>query len=166
MPNLLSLELHGNGLSGELPSEMYDASKIQHLNVAMQYQYAFQCQMSNGTLVNTLYERGGVVGEGQERVFNAGLSGKVLGPAVNKWTSMKGLHLFDNSFYGNMTDNLGDLKYLGEYACLVVVFCVTWGVQNRLLTFPLFALPSISYTTIQCFSELTIMSSPAWSPLA
>ena len=118
MPNLLSLELHGNGLSGELPSEMYDASKIQLLNVAMQYQYAFQCQMSNGTLVNTLYERGGVVGEGQERVFNAGLSGKVLGPAVNKWTSMKGLHLFDNSFYGNMTDNLGDLKYLGEFICV------------------------------------------------
>ena len=44
MPNLLSLELHGNGLSGELPSEMYDASKIQLLNVAMQYQYAFQCR--------------------------------------------------------------------------------------------------------------------------
>ena len=122
MPNLLSLELHGNGLSGELPSEMYDASKIQLLNVAMQYQYAFQCQMSNGTLVNTLYERGGVVGEGQERVFNAGLSGKVLGPAVNKWTSMKGLHLFDNSFYGNMTDNLGDLKYLGEFiVCLLML---------------------------------------------
>ena len=110
MPNLLSLELHGNGLSGELPPEMYDASKIQLLNVAMQYQYAYQCEMSNGTLVNTLYERGGV----SSNVYNTGLQGPVLGPDVSKWTSMKGLHLFDNSFVGNITDNIGDLKYLGK----------------------------------------------------
>lgn len=60
--------------------------------------------------MNTLYERGGV----SSNVYNTGLQGSVLGPDVNKWTSMKGLHLFDNSFVGNITDNIGDLKYLGK----------------------------------------------------
>ena len=117
MPNLLSLELHGNGLSGELPTELYDASKLQLLNVAMQYQYAYQCQMSNGTYVNTLYERGGVT----SRNYNVGLQGKVLSSKVNEWSSMKGLHLFDNSFHGNLTDAIGDLKYLGESISLCLI---------------------------------------------
>ena len=60
--------------------------------------------------MNTLYARGGV----SSNVYNTGLQGSVLGPDVNKWTSMKGLHLFDNSFVGNITDNIGDLKYLGK----------------------------------------------------
>ena len=111
MPNLLSLELHGNGLSGDLPLELYDASKIQLLNVAMQFQYSIQCYMSNGTYVNPLYERGGVY----SRKLNPGLSGPVLGSNVSKWTSMKGLHLFDNSFSGAISDEIGDLKYLGEF---------------------------------------------------
>jgi Leucine-rich repeat (LRR) protein len=108
MPSLLSLELHGNGLSGELPVELYDASKLQLLNVAMQFQWSNECYMSNGTYVNTLFERGGVY----SRNINQGLSGQVLAPKVNKWASMKGLHLFDNSFSGTISDEIGDLKYL------------------------------------------------------
>mmetsp|Transcript_31133 Transcript_31133/g.56483 ORF Transcript_31133/g.56483 Transcript_31133/m.56483 type:complete len:687 (+) Transcript_31133:111-2171(+) len=108
MPNLLSLELHGNGLSGDLPLELYDASKIQLLNVAMQFQYSSICYMSNGTRVNTYYERGGVY----SRYMNLGLSGPVLGSNVSKWTSMKGLHLFENSFSGQISEEIGDLKYL------------------------------------------------------
>jgi Leucine-rich repeat (LRR) protein len=109
MPNLLSLELHGNGLSGDLPVELYDASKLQLLNVAMQYGYAVQCRMTNGTLVNTLLRRGGVT---IPREPNPGLGGKVLSKDVDRWTSMKGLHLFDNSISGNITDAIGNLKYL------------------------------------------------------
>lgn len=113
MPSLLSLELHGNGLSGALPPEMYDASKLQLLNVALQYQYSYQCQTSKGFLVNTLFERGGTeVGVTGELVYNPGLYGEVLGVDVNKWASMKGLHLFDNSFSGVISEEIGDLKYL------------------------------------------------------
>lgn len=114
MPNLLSLELHGNGLSGDLPEELYDASKLQLLNVAMQYQFSSVCRRSNGTLVNTLYQRG----DPYTGMYNPGLSGHVLGPNVNKWSSMKGLHLFDNSFTGWIDEPIGDLKYLGE--CVVL----------------------------------------------
>eukprot|EP00585_Thalassiosira_rotula_P004091 CAMPEP_0196142354 /NCGR_PEP_ID=MMETSP0910-20130528/11563_1 /TAXON_ID=49265 /ORGANISM="Thalassiosira rotula, Strain GSO102" /LENGTH=688 /DNA_ID=CAMNT_0041403657 /DNA_START=40 /DNA_END=2106 /DNA_ORIENTATION=- len=108
MPNLLSLELHGNGLSGKLPTELYDASKLQLLNVAMQYSYNSVCIMSNNTYVNTVYERGGVT----SRDLNFGLIGQVLDSNVTKWTSMKGLHLFDNSFSGKVSDEVGSLKYL------------------------------------------------------
>eukprot|EP00580_Thalassiosira_gravida_P019295 CAMPEP_0201663200 /NCGR_PEP_ID=MMETSP0494-20130426/5063_1 /ASSEMBLY_ACC=CAM_ASM_000839 /TAXON_ID=420259 /ORGANISM="Thalassiosira gravida, Strain GMp14c1" /LENGTH=690 /DNA_ID=CAMNT_0048141739 /DNA_START=37 /DNA_END=2109 /DNA_ORIENTATION=+ len=108
MPNLLSLELHGNGLSGKLPTEMYDASKLQLLNVAMQYGYTSVCYMSNGTYVNTAYERGGVTSND----LNFGLIGQVLESNVTKWTSMKGLHLFDNSFSGKVSEEVGSLKYL------------------------------------------------------
>lgn len=108
MRNLLSLELHGNGLSGDLPVEMYDASKLQLLNVAMQFEYSYQCQMSNGTWVDTLYERGGISSD----EYNWGLSGVLLSSNVSKWESMKGLHLFDNSFYGGIAEEIGDLKYL------------------------------------------------------
>lgn len=108
MPNLLSLELHGNGLSGKLPTEMYDASKLQLLNVAMQYGYTSVCYMSNGTYVNTAYERGGVTSND----LNFGLIGQVLESNVTKWASMKGLHLFDNSFSGKVSEEVGSLKYL------------------------------------------------------
>lgn len=108
MRNLLSLELHGNGLSGELPVELYDASKLQLLNVAMQFEYSYQCRMSNGTWVDTLYERGGVSSDN----YNNGLTGEVLSSNVSKWESMKGLHLFDNSFYGPIAEEVGELKYL------------------------------------------------------
>ena len=111
MSNLLSLELHGNGLSGELPMEMFDANKLQLLNVALQYGYASVCVMSNGTVVNTYFQRGGTMGA---RV-NYGLEGRVLGPDVGRWSSMKGLHLFDNSFGGEINETIGDLKYLGEF---------------------------------------------------
>lgn len=109
MPNLLSLEVHGNGLSGELPNELYDASKLQLLNVAMQYQFSQVCRRSNGTIVNTLFKGGDPYGE-----YNTGLSGLVLGEKVASWKSMKGLHLFDNSFTGYIDDKIGDLKYLGK----------------------------------------------------
>jgi len=109
MHNLLSLELHGNGLSGEFPVELYDASKLQLLNVAMQYLYPHgQCQMSNGTFVSTLYERGGVSSD----QYNHGLWGQVLTPNASRWESMKGLHLFDNSFSGVIAEEIGELKYL------------------------------------------------------
>jgi len=108
MPNLLSLELHGNGLSGEFPLEMYNANNLQLLNVAMQYGYSVTCTMSNGTYVNTIFKRGGVT----NREMNLGLEGHVLANKVDTWSSMKGLHLFDNSFSGNITNAIGNLKYL------------------------------------------------------
>jgi Leucine-rich repeat (LRR) protein len=107
MPNLLSLELHGNGLSGDLPDEIYDATKLQLLNVAMQFQYNYQCYRSNGTAVNMLYAKGN-----PDNGYNFGLTGDILGNQTNRWTSMKGLHLFDNSFSGEILDEIGDLKYL------------------------------------------------------
>lgn len=108
MPNLLSLELHGNGLSGSLPVEIYDASKLQLLNVAMQFQFSSVCRRSDGRVVNTLY-KGGDPYSGE---FNNGLSGPVLGQNVSRWSSMKGLHLFDNWFDGWIDDGIGKLKYL------------------------------------------------------
>jgi len=110
MPYLISLELQGNGLSGEIPSELYDASKLHQLNVAMQYGYSSVCTMSNGTTVNTMYEQGGVY----SRKYNPGLWGNILEANVNKWMNMVGLHIFDNSFSGTISDEIGDLKYL-EY---------------------------------------------------
>jgi hypothetical protein len=109
MPNLLSLELHGNGLSGYIPVEMYDATKLQLLNVAMQYDYNYECKRSNGTTVYTLYARGN-----PQNGYNWGLTGNVLGNQTNRWQSMKGLQLFDNSFSGEIADEIGELKYLGE----------------------------------------------------
>jgi hypothetical protein len=120
MSNLLSLELHGNGLSGELPKEIYDADKLQLLNVAMQYGYSSRCQMSNGTLVDTFWRRGGVV----EYEVNYGLEGQVLGYDVGRWSSMKGLHLFDNSFWGKMNETIGDLKYLGGFIYLFIFYII------------------------------------------
>ncbi|KAL7544007.1 hypothetical protein ACHAXR_013414 [Thalassiosira sp. AJA248-18] len=108
MPNLLSLELHGNGLSGELPASLQEASKLQLLNVAMQYQFSSVCRRSNGTIVNTLFKMGNPYG-GE---YNGGLAGPVLGANVSMWSSMKGLHLFDNSFSGYLDEKIGDLKYL------------------------------------------------------
>lgn len=107
MPNLLSLELHGNGLSGDIPDELYDASKLQLLNVAMQYQYPYVCQRSDGRYVNTLFTKGD-----PSAGLNYGLSGHVTGMNVSKWSSMKGLHLFDNSFWGPIDAEIGKLKYL------------------------------------------------------
>ena len=118
MPNLLSLELHGNGLSGEVPKEIYSASKLQLLNVAMQFQYAYTCTRQDGSRVNTLYA-GGDPANG----YNWGLQGKILGPDVATWRSMKGLHIFSNSFDGTIADEIGDLKYLGEFFALEVAPC-------------------------------------------
>jgi len=95
-------------LSGKLPIELYDASKLQLLNVAIQFGYSSTCVMSNGTYVNTGYERGGV----SSNDLNVGLIGHVLDSNVTKWTSMKGLHLFDNSFSGDISEEVGSLKYL------------------------------------------------------
>eukprot|EP00578_Thalassiosira_sp_NH16_P004772 CAMPEP_0181134596 /NCGR_PEP_ID=MMETSP1071-20121207/32172_1 /TAXON_ID=35127 /ORGANISM="Thalassiosira sp., Strain NH16" /LENGTH=728 /DNA_ID=CAMNT_0023221125 /DNA_START=39 /DNA_END=2225 /DNA_ORIENTATION=- len=110
MPSLLSLELHGNGLSGELPSELADASKLQLLNVAMQYQYQYACIRSDGRTVNTLFQMGGATEGGPQ--YNYGLQGAPLQQGVEKWRSMKGLHLFDNSFVGTVAEEIGQLKYL------------------------------------------------------
>lgn len=108
MPDLRSLELHGNGLSGELPVEFYNASKLELLNVALQYGFQHVCYMSDGTYVNTLFEQGGLYGS----YYNPGLSGRVLEPKVDEWASLKGLHLFDNSFSGTMSEDIADLKDL------------------------------------------------------
>lgn len=107
MPNLLSLELQGNGFSGPIPTELNNADKLQLLNVAMQYQYPYQCRASDGRVVNTIFAKGN-----PENGYNWGLMGNTLGDNVNKWKSMKGLHLFDNSITGTMSSALGDLKYL------------------------------------------------------
>lgn len=108
MPNLLSLELHGNGLSGDIPVEIFDASKLQLLNVAMQFGWSTECQRSDGTYADTLYR----MADPYAGEYNYGLSGMVLGPNVSSWASMKGLHIFDNSFYGWMDEEIGNLKYL------------------------------------------------------
>lgn len=110
MSYLLSLELHVNGLSGSLPSELYNANNLQLLNVAEQYQNSYQCTRSDGTVVNTLYAEGD-----STNGYNYGLQGPVLGVQVSSWQSMKGLHLFDNSFSGTIADEIGDLRYLGEW---------------------------------------------------
>jgi hypothetical protein len=110
MPNLLSLELQGNGLSGSMPGEFYDATKLQLLNVAMQYGYDSVCQRSNSSMVYTVYAQGN-----PELGPNWGLTGNVLGNHTSKWQSMKGLHLFDNSFTGEIDGGIGELKYLGEF---------------------------------------------------
>ncbi|KAL7504037.1 hypothetical protein ACHAXN_002318 [Cyclotella atomus] len=107
MPNLLSLELQGNGLSGSMPEEMYDATKLQLLNVAMQYEYNDKCQRSNSSYVYTLYAKGN-----PDNGYNWGLTGNVLGNHTSNWKSMKGLHLFDNSFTGQIDDAISELKYL------------------------------------------------------
>lgn len=109
MPNLLSLELQGNALSGSMPEEMYDATKLQLLNVAMQFEYNDKCQRSNSSFFYTLYARGN-----PDNGYNWGLTGNVLGNHTSNWKSMKGLHLFDNSFTGQMDESIGELKYLGE----------------------------------------------------
>ena len=88
MPNLLSLELQGNGLSGEIPLELGNADKLQLLNVALQFQYAYQCAASDGRIVNTMFQKGN-----PENGYNWGLMGSTLGDNVNKWKSMKGIHL-------------------------------------------------------------------------
>lgn len=88
MPNLLSLELQGNGFSGPIPTELNNADKLQLLNVAMQYQYPYQCRASDGRVVNTIFAKGN-----PENGYNWGLMGNTLGDNVNKWKSMKGLHL-------------------------------------------------------------------------
>lgn len=108
MPNLLSLELHGNGLSGELPVELYNMSTLQLLNVAMQYQFANVCYMSDGTVVNTLFQQGGAT----DVSYNLGLMGNVLDSNAANWVDMKGLHLFDNSFTGSIAEEIGELKDL------------------------------------------------------
>jgi Leucine-rich repeat (LRR) protein len=107
MPNLLSLELQGNGLSGAIPEELNNADKLQLLNGAMQYQYPYQCAASDGRIVNTIFAKGN-----PENGYNWGLMGDTVGDNVNKWKSMKGLHLFDNSITGTLSPALGDLKYL------------------------------------------------------
>ena len=88
MPNLLSLELQGNGLSGAIPEELNNADKLQLLNGAMQYQYPYQCAASDGRIVNTIFAKGN-----PENGYNWGLMGDTVGDNVNKWKSMKGLHL-------------------------------------------------------------------------
>jgi len=112
MPSLLSLELHGNGFSGTIPTEWFpnpsNASKLQLVNVAMQFQYSYSCQMSNGTTVNTLYKGGGIYSSD----YNPGLWGGVLGSEVSRWSDLKGLHIFDNSFTGTIAEDIGYLNNL------------------------------------------------------
>lgn len=146
MPNLLSLELQGNGLSGDMPSEIYEASKLQLLNVAMQYQYNTKCQRSDGRYVYTLYAMGN-----PDNGYNWGLTGGVLGNHTSNWKSMKGLHLFDNSFTGMIDDSIGELKYLGEFEFLAMSSNFT-------------ALP-ISSLKIQFFCVLTTIESSVCYPM-
>ena len=90
----------------------------------MQYQYSYQCQRSDGRYVNTLFTKGD-----PSAGYNTGLGGHVTSANVSKWSSMKGLHLFDNSFSGWLDEEIGKLKYLGELCkklmcCLcIVVLC-------------------------------------------
>jgi hypothetical protein len=90
-----------------MPNEIYEASKLQLLNVAMQYQYNTKCQRSDGSFVYTLYAMGN-----PDNGYNWGFTGDVLGSHTSNWKSMKGLHLFDNSFTGMIDDSIGELKYL------------------------------------------------------
>lgn len=107
MNELLSLELHMNGLSGAIPEEMYRVNQLQLLNVAQQFQYSFECQRSNGEVVNILY-KGGDASNG----YNYGLEGEILNPDVAQWPNLKGLHVFDNSFIGAISEEIGGLEEL------------------------------------------------------
>ena len=106
--HLLSLELHGNGLSGVLPDEIYDIEDLQLLNLAAQWGEYRQCNTSDGKYVNINYRMGGTKVPFEE---NAGLAGN-LGPKLGMWRSMKGLYLNKNSFFGVIPEEIGDLRYL------------------------------------------------------
>ena len=72
--------------------------------------------------MNTLFAKGD-----QANGYNWGLSGQVLESNVTKWASMKGLHLFDNSFSGTISDEMGNLKDLGEFGLIFEAFpCDDW----------------------------------------
>ncbi|KAL7551210.1 hypothetical protein ACHAWF_014424 [Thalassiosira exigua] len=107
MQELLGLELHGNGMSGPFPQELYNMSQLVLLNLAMQYQSNNQCYRSNGDVVNTAYAKGEAANGP-----NYGFSGRILGPDVALWVSLKGLYLFDNSFSGTIATEIGDLENL------------------------------------------------------
>ena len=119
MSSLLSIELHGNGLSGELPRELSDASNLQLLNVAMQYQHSYQCTRSNGQIIQTLFKMGGTV---EPLEYNNGLHGPVLEEGISALANLKGLHIFDNSFGGTISDMIGDLKNLSKSIFFVHLF--------------------------------------------
>jgi hypothetical protein len=106
--HLLSLELHGNGLSGLLPDEIYDIEDLQLLNLAEQWGSNRVCNTSVGGYVDINYRMGGTVMPFEE---NSGLVGN-LGPKLGIWRSMKGLHLHKNSFFGVLPDEIGDMRYL------------------------------------------------------
>ena len=107
--SLLSLELHENGLSGELPVEYFEGlDNLQLFNVARQYGVDHQCTKSNGTIVNPSFRLGGVV---LPRELNTGLTGR-LNESIGKWRSMKGLYLFNNAFDGMISSEIGSLRYL------------------------------------------------------
>ena len=106
--HLLSLELHGNGLSGEMPDEIYNLEKLQLLNLADQWGGERNCMMTNGTVVDINYRFGGIA---RPLAENAGLTG-TLGSKMGVWRSMKGLYMFKNSFRGNIPDEIGNMRYL------------------------------------------------------
>ncbi len=115
MPNLLSLELQGNGLSGAIPEELNNADKLQLLNGAMQYQYPYQCAASDGRIVNTIFSKGD-----PENGYNWGLMGDTLGDNVNKWKSMKGLHLVSlGRCYFAVVDSFGN-----SHSCINSLFSI------------------------------------------
>ena len=108
MYNLLSLELHGNGLSGELPGELFNLKKLQLLNLGEQYGQGRLCNQTDGTVIDIDYRMGGII---TPRELNFGLTG-VLGDSITKLSMIKGLYLHKNAFEGELPENIGDLRYL------------------------------------------------------
>lgn len=106
--HLLSLELHGNGLSGEMPPSLYALENLQLLNLAEQWGETRVCTNTNGANVAPLYARGGTQ---MPLVENEGLTGE-LGPAMKNWRSLKGLYLFKNAFVGKIPEEIGAMRHL------------------------------------------------------
>ena len=106
--HLLSLELHDNGLSGELPNEMQNLEKLQLLNLANQWGVQRECNATNGRVIDINYKMGGLA---RPFVENAGLNG-ALGQEIGVWRSMKGLYLNKNSFDGVLSEEIGNMRYL------------------------------------------------------
>lgn len=76
---------------------------------------------------------------------------------------MKGLHLFDNFFSGDIAPEIGDLKYLGESFVLKGTLCMCVCVIPKGVFLTFFVASCVSFQSrpsprVQCSSECRITS--------
>ena len=106
--NLLSLELNGNGLSGELPGELFNLKKMQLLSLGNQYGQGRVCnktvELSSTLIIEWVEFHTKGVELWSDRCIRR--------PRYHKLPMLKGLHLHTNSFEGELPENIGDLRYL------------------------------------------------------